>query len=73
MKMDAVQPSGSFKIRGIGHHGGKLVRERGVKKLVSSSGGNAGLAVAYVGRMLSVPVTVVGMPQNFLSAGKTRP
>lgn len=58
LKMEALQPSGSFKIRGIGHacewHVG-----RGVKQLVSSSGGNAGLAVAYAGRRLGVEVTVV--------------
>lgn len=58
--MDALQPSGSFKIRGIGYHCTKAVRERGCTRLVSSSGGNAGLAVAYSGRRLGVPVTVVG-------------
>lgn len=57
LKMDALQPSGSFKIRGIGaaceHHarGGK-------RRVVSSSGGNAGIAVAYAGRRLSIPVAV---------------
>ncbi|XOT96107.1 pyridoxal-phosphate dependent enzyme, partial [Alcaligenes pakistanensis] len=46
LKMDALQPSGSFKIRGIGHlcqhhaHQGK-------KRFIISSGGNAGIAVAY--------------------------
>lgn len=58
LKMDALQPPGSFKIRGMGlaceEH-----RRRGARRFVSSSGGNAGLAVAYAGRMLSVPVTVV--------------
>ena len=32
---------------------------QGAKKFISSSGGNAGLAVAYAGRKLGVPVTVV--------------
>lgn len=58
LKMDALQPPGSFKIRGMGlaceEH-----RRRGARRFVSSSGGNAGLAVAYAGRMLSLPVTVV--------------
>ncbi|ANA15325.1 pyridoxal-5'-phosphate-dependent protein beta subunit (plasmid) [Acetobacter pasteurianus NBRC 101655] len=58
MKMEAAQPSGSFKIRGIGHaceyHYGK-----GARRFISSSGGNAGLAVAYAGRKLGVPVVVV--------------
>ncbi|MBT5873163.1 MAG: pyridoxal-phosphate dependent enzyme [Candidatus Latescibacteria bacterium] len=58
MKMDALQPVGSFKIRGIGN----LCRircEDGATGLVSSSGGNAGYAAAYAGRKLGVPVTVV--------------
>ncbi len=57
LKMDALQPSGSFKIRGVGavceHH-----LRHGKRRFVSSSGGNAGLAVAYAGRRLSAPVTV---------------
>ena len=57
LKMDALQPPGSFKIRGIGaaceHHAGN-----GKRRFVSSSGGNAGIAVAYAGRRLSIPVSV---------------
>ena len=57
LKMEAMQPSGSFKMRGMGY---KAVREaeRGARKFVSSSGGNAGLAVAYAGLQLGIPVTV---------------
>jgi L-serine/L-threonine ammonia-lyase len=58
MKLDALQPSGSFKIRGIGF-ACETYRARGARRFVSSSGGNAGLAVAYAGRKLGVPVTVV--------------
>jgi len=58
VKMESVQPTGSFKIRGIGHACQTYV-ERGATRLVASSGGNAGLAVAYAGRKLGVPVTVV--------------
>lgn len=58
LKFDALQPSGSFKIRGIGHACETHVA-RGARRFVSSSGGNAGLAVAYAGRRLGVPVTVV--------------
>lgn len=58
LKLDALQPPGSFKIRGIGLACEEHLR-RGAKRFVSSSGGNAGLAVAYAGRKLSVPVTVV--------------
>jgi len=58
LKMDSVQPSGSFKIRGIGYACQSAV-EKGATSLVTSSGGNAGKAVAYAGRMLKVPVDVV--------------
>jgi L-serine/L-threonine ammonia-lyase len=58
LKFDALQPTGSFKIRGVGaaceHHAA-----RGAERLLSSSGGNAGIAVAYAGRRLGIPVTVV--------------
>lgn len=58
LKMEALQPVGSFKIRGIG-----LACQRrygaGAVRLVSSSGGNAGYAVAYAGRMLGLEATVV--------------
>jgi L-serine/L-threonine ammonia-lyase len=56
--MDALQPTGSFKIRGIGLACQEAVRA-GAKSLVSASGGNAGQATAYAGRCLGVPVTVV--------------
>ena len=58
LKMEAMQPSGSFKLRGIGRACTYYV-SKGVQKLISSSGGNAGIAVAYCGRKLGVPVTVV--------------
>jgi L-serine/L-threonine ammonia-lyase len=58
LKLEALQPPGSFKIRGIGLACQEYVR-RGAKRLISSSGGNAGIAVAYAGRRLSVPVMVV--------------
>jgi L-serine/L-threonine ammonia-lyase len=58
LKMEAWQPTGSFKARGMGH-ACAIYRERGAQRFISSSGGNAGLAVAYAGRKLGVPVTVV--------------
>ena len=58
LKMEALQPSGSFKLRGIGRACSHHVN-RGVQRLISSSGGNAGIAVAYCGKELGVPVTVV--------------
>ena len=58
LKLDNLQPSGSFKLRGIGH-ACETYLARGARRFVSSSGGNAGLAVAYAGRRLGVPVLVV--------------
>ena len=58
LKLEALQPCGSFKARGIGYACQKYV-ENGAVALVSSSGWNAGLAVAYSGRQLNIPVTVI--------------
>ncbi|WP_062115431.1 pyridoxal-phosphate dependent enzyme [Aureimonas sp. AU40] len=58
LKLEALQPPGSFKIRGIGHACERHAQV-GKRRFVSSSGGNAGLAVAYAGRRLGLPVTVV--------------
>lgn len=58
LKLEFLQPSGSFKLRGVGL-ACETYRARGARRFVSSSGGNAGIAVAYVGRKLAVPVTVV--------------
>ena len=49
IKMDNCQPSGSFKLRGLGYACQKALVLDGKKSFVSSSGGNAGLAVAYSG------------------------
>ncbi|MGD2126680.1 MAG: pyridoxal-phosphate dependent enzyme, partial [Desulfobacteraceae bacterium] len=57
LKMEAFQPVGSFKIRGIGH-ACQVHCEAGATRLIASSGGNAGYAVAYAGRRLDVEVTV---------------
>src|SRR3712207_2963080 len=58
LKLDALQPAGSFKLRGIGHTCERYLA-LGARHFVSSSGGNAALAVAYAGRGMGVPVTVV--------------
>jgi L-serine/L-threonine ammonia-lyase len=58
LKLEAMQPPGSFKIRGIGLACQEYAR-RGAERFISSSGGNAGIAVAYAGRRLDIPVVVV--------------
>lgn len=57
LKMENSQPSGSFKIRGIGHLCEQLAKQS--KGVVCSSGGNAGMAAAYVARKMGVPATIV--------------
>ena len=58
MKLETTQPVGSFKARGMSvacqHYA-----EQGATSLLASSGGNAGLAVAYSGRQLDLPTTIV--------------
>lgn len=58
LKLDGLQASGSFKDRGMAHlcHALHL---GGTRRLVSSSGGNAGLAVATVAPRLGMEVDVV--------------
>ncbi|XP_060539793.1 serine dehydratase-like [Pantherophis guttatus] len=58
MKLENVQPSGSFKIRGIGYFCRQMAK-KGCQHLVCSSGGNAGLAAAYAARELRMPATIV--------------
>jgi L-serine/L-threonine ammonia-lyase len=58
LKLDNLQPARSFKLRGIGHLC-QHYAQRGARKFVCSSAGNAGYAVAWVGRAMNVPVTVV--------------
>jgi len=58
LKLEALQPCGSFKLRGMGLACEHYARQ-GARRFVSSSGGNAGLAVAYAGRQIGIPVAVV--------------
>ncbi|KAI5957435.1 hypothetical protein CANMA_004439 [Candida margitis] len=66
-KNELEQPSGSFKLRGIGYQVATKIQEAkdlGKDKVIvfSSSGGNAGLAAAYAARHYNVECTVV-LPQ----------
>lgn len=62
LKMEAFQPAGSFKSRGMGA-ACRAASEAGATGVVCSSGGNAGYAVAYAGRQLGLKVTIV-VPQT---------
>ncbi|MBN1222695.1 MAG: pyridoxal-phosphate dependent enzyme [Candidatus Aminicenantes bacterium] len=57
LKLENTQPTATFKIRGIGNLC-QHAKKEGIKRFISSSGGNAGYAAAYAGRNLGVPVTV---------------
>ena len=58
LKMEALQPTGSFKVRGMGA-ACQASHAQGVQQVVCASGGNAGYAVAYAGRQLGLQVTIV--------------
>jgi L-serine/L-threonine ammonia-lyase len=58
LKMENLQPSGSFKLRGIGEMCQRAVTN-GASHLVCPSGGNAGFAAAVAGAALSVRTTIV--------------
>lgn len=58
LKMENTQPSGSFKLRGIGLLCQRAVTN-GATRLVCPSGGNAGFAAAFAGAALGVRTTVV--------------
>lgn len=63
LKLDNLQPSGSFKIRGISNMCKKAVELRNCKHIYCASGGNAGLATAYVCQQMGVPCTIV-LPES---------
>ncbi|KAJ9630510.1 catabolic L-serine/threonine dehydratase [Taxawa tesnikishii (nom. ined.)] len=62
LKLENLQPSGSFKSRGVGHYMSTLLKSSSNPSAVhfySSSGGNAGLACVHAARFLGRPATVV--------------
>jgi L-serine/L-threonine ammonia-lyase len=66
LKMDALQPSGSFKLRGVGRLVQQAVAD-GAREIVCASGGNAGFAAAYAAQAMGVPVTIV-LPESSAKA-----
>lgn len=62
LKLENLQPSGSFKSRGIGYYLQQALADSPSPEkthFYSSSGGNAGLACVHAARFLSRPATVV--------------
>jgi L-serine/L-threonine ammonia-lyase len=58
LKMEALQPVGSFKARGMGA-ACRAAHQAGARQVVCASGGNAGYAVAYAARRLGMQATIV--------------
>lgn len=58
LKLESMQPTGSFKLRGAANRLLAMRPEERSRGVVTVSTGNHGRAVAYVGRRLGVPVTV---------------
>ena len=66
LKMDVLQPGGSFKMRGVGRLVQRLVAE-GARAVVCASGGNAGMAATLAAQACGVPATIV-VPETTSSA-----
>jgi threonine dehydratase len=58
LKLENLQITGSFKVRGALNKVLQLPEEVRKRGLVTASGGNHGMAVAYAGQVTQVPVTV---------------
>lgn len=58
LKLECLQVSGSFKARGACHKVGTLASAARGRGLVTASGGNHGLGVAYAGWRAGIPVRV---------------
>lgn len=63
LKLECLQVTGSFKARGALNRLLTLDENRRRRGIITASGGNHGLAVAYAGRRLGVP-TVVYLPTS---------
>jgi threonine dehydratase len=59
LKLESLQPTGSFKVRGFFAAAHVIARERVARGLLTVSAGNAALACAYVARELRVPCRVM--------------
>lgn len=63
LKLENLQPIGSFKIRGAANAIAKTDRERLAKGLLTASAGNMAQGVAFCARRLGIPATVI-MPDT---------
>ena len=63
LKCENLQRAGAFKFRGAYNAITRLTPEQRARGVITYSSGNHAQAVALVGKMLGIPVTVV-MPEN---------
>jgi threonine dehydratase len=63
LKLENLQVTGSFKARGATNKVLSLPAERLARGLVTASGGNHGLGVAFAGRLAGAPATIY-LPAN---------
>ncbi|MCK6451672.1 MAG: pyridoxal-phosphate dependent enzyme [Alphaproteobacteria bacterium] len=58
LKLECLQVTGSFKARGASSKLGLLTAAQVKRGIITASGGNHGIAVAYAGWMAGVPTTI---------------
>ncbi len=71
LKLEGLQPTGSFKIRGAANKMLNLTSEEKARGAIAVSTGNHGLAVAYVARKLDLRAVIClseGVPKNKVDA-----
>lgn len=67
LKLESLQVTGSFKARGALNTLASLSREEVMRGVITASGGNHGLAVAYAGHVAQTPATIY-LPRNVPAA-----
>src|ERR687886_449994 len=61
LKLENLQPTNAYKIRGAAHAVAKLTPEQRARGVWTISAGNAGQGVAYAARAAGIPCTVVAI------------
>jgi len=64
LKLDFLQPTGSFKVRGALHKMLQLMKKPPAGGVVTASAGNHGLGVAYAAEALGMSAVTIFVPQN---------
>ena len=63
LKLETLQPTHSFKVRGACNALSNLPEDRRANGVITASGGNHGLAIAWAAATLGIPATVL-LPKN---------